>query len=93
MPDYFTKWAEAITLQNQTAVCIAKELIKLCATYGLPEIVHSDQGRPFESISLTQTLEAIGPAELIFDSKRYETSRAKEWLSLGFEFHLELNIF
>ena len=32
----------------------------LCATYGLPEIVHSDQGRVFESTILRQTLEAFG---------------------------------
>ena len=58
--DYFTKWAEAIPLQNQTAVRITEELVKLCATYGLPEIVHSDQGRAFESTILRQTLEAFG---------------------------------
>ena len=58
--DYFTKWAEAIPLQNQTAVLITEELVKLCATYGLPEIVHSDQGRAFESTILRQTLEAFG---------------------------------
>ena len=58
--DYFTKWAEAIPLQNQTAVRITEELVKLCATYGLPEIVHSDQGRAFESTILRQTLQAFG---------------------------------
>ena len=58
--DYFTKWAEAIPLQNQTAVRITEELVELCATYGLPEIVHSDQGRAFESTILRQTLEAFG---------------------------------
>ena len=34
--------------------------MKLCATYGLLEIVHSDQGRAFESTILRQTLEAFG---------------------------------
>ena len=34
--------------------------MKLCATYGLPQIVHSDQGRVFESTILRQTLEAFG---------------------------------
>ena len=37
--------------------------MKLCATYSLPEIVHSDQGRAFESIILRQTLEAFGTKE------------------------------
>ena len=58
--DYFTKWAEAIPLQNQTTVCITEELVKLCVTYGLTEIVHSDQGWAFESTILRQTLEAFG---------------------------------
>ena len=52
--DYFTKWVEAIPLQNHIAVCITEELVKLCATYGLPEIVHSGQGRAFESTILRQ---------------------------------------
>ena len=34
--DYFTKWAAAIPLPNQTAVRITEELVKLCDTYGLP---------------------------------------------------------
>ena len=55
--DYFTKLAEAIPNQNQTAVFITEELVKLCATYGLPD---SDRGREFESTILRQTLEAFG---------------------------------
>ena len=33
--------------------------MKLCCTFGLPEIIHSDQGRAFESLLLHQTLEAL----------------------------------
>ena len=58
--DYFTKWAEAIPLQIQRGVHITEELVKLWATYGLPEIVHSEQGRALESTILRQTLEAFG---------------------------------
>ena len=58
--DYFTKWAEAIPLKNQTASTITTELIKVFATYGIPQTVHSDQGRNFESTLLRQTLEAFG---------------------------------
>ena len=50
--DYFMKWAEAIPLQDQTAARIACQLTKLFATYGQPEILHSDQGRNFESTVL-----------------------------------------
>ena len=47
--DYFTKWADKRPLKDQTAVRIKAELVKLFCTYGIPEIVHSDQGRNFES--------------------------------------------
>jgi len=43
-----TKWAEAIPLPNQTAGRITKEIIKVFSRYGIPDILHSDQGRNFE---------------------------------------------
>ena len=58
--DYFTKWATAIPLPDQTAVRITAELVKLFSMFGVPEILHSDQGRNFESTILRQTLEAFG---------------------------------
>ena len=45
---------------DQKAERITQELVKVCATMGLPEIVHSDQGRNFESTIFGQTLEAFG---------------------------------
>ena len=45
--DYFTKWADAIPLRDQTANWIT-------------EILHSDQGQKFESVILCQTLDAFG---------------------------------
>ena len=58
--DYFTKWAEAISMANQTATTITKEPVKVFSNYGLPEILHSDQGCNFESSLLQQTLDAFG---------------------------------
>ena len=58
--DYFTKWAEAISLKNQTAQLTTEALVKLCCTFGLPDIIHSDQGRAFESLLLCHTLDAFG---------------------------------
>ena len=58
--DYFIKWAEAISMANQTATTITRELVKVFSNYGLPEILHSDQGRNFESSLLQQTLDAFG---------------------------------
>ena len=58
--DYFTKWVEAIPMPDQTAVRIAQELTKIFSAFGIPRIVHSDQGPNFESTVLKQTLSAFG---------------------------------
>ena len=58
--DYFTKWADAIPLPNQTAATITAELVKIFGMFGLPDILHSDQGRNFESTILQQTLDTFG---------------------------------
>ena len=42
--DYFTKWADAIPLHNQRAATISAEMVKVFCTYGIPDIIHSDQG-------------------------------------------------
>ena len=60
MQDYFTKWADAKPVRDQTAATISTELVKLLCTYGIPEIIHSDQGANFESIFIEQKLEAFG---------------------------------
>ena len=58
--DYFTKWADAIPIPDQTAPRITSELIKFFSVYGPPQILHSDQGRNFESTILAQALDAFG---------------------------------
>ena len=47
-------------MANQTATTITRELVKVFSKYGLSEILHSDQGRNFESSLLQQTLDAFG---------------------------------
>ena len=48
--DYFTKWVWAVALPNQEARTIAEALIENVFTpFGLPRIIHTDQGRNFES--------------------------------------------
>ena len=46
----FTKWAEAFAIPNQRATTCARVLLKnwVCP-YGVPDSIHSDQGRNFES--------------------------------------------
>jgi len=45
-----TEWADAISIPNQTASQITEELTKAFSCYGIPQVLHSDQGRNFESI-------------------------------------------
>ena len=47
--DYFTKWATAIPMADQTATHIKTELTRLLSVMGLPQVVHSNQGANFES--------------------------------------------
>ena len=57
-----TEWVEAIPIPNQTAKRITTELVNIFSRYGL---LHSDQGRNFESTILHQTLDAFGVAKCL----------------------------
>ncbi len=49
--DYFTRWVWAVALPDQEARTIAEVLVEQVFTnFGLPRIIHTDQGRNFESI-------------------------------------------
>ena len=48
--DYFTSWAEAYAIPNQEAETVAKKLTnEMFCRFSIPEQLHSDQGRQFES--------------------------------------------
>ena len=52
--DYFTRWVEAYPIPNLEAITVAKKLTdELFFRFSLPEQLHSDQGRQFESEILT----------------------------------------
>ena len=48
--DYFTKWLEAFPMANQRAETIVEKLTIHFCRFGIPQELHSDQGRNFESI-------------------------------------------
>ena len=58
--DYFTKWVEAVPLRDQTTASISAAVIKICCSFGVPDLLHSDQGRNFESHLFHQVLSAFG---------------------------------
>ena len=76
LQDYFTKWADAVPLPDQTASRITTALIKFFCTYGPPQIIHSDQGRNFESTIFKQVLEAFGVR------KSRTTHKGMVWLNV-----------
>ena len=48
--DYFTKWPEAYPIPSQDAVTVANVLVtSFFSRFGVPNELHSDQGRNFES--------------------------------------------
>ena len=47
--DYFTCWMESYPIPNQEAIIIAKKLTELFCRFSLPEQLHLDKGRQFES--------------------------------------------
>ena len=60
--DYLTKWAEAIPLWDQTAASISAAVIKICCSFGVPDIVYLDQGKNFETHLFHQVLSASNSA-------------------------------
>ena len=48
--DYFSKWPEAYAIPDQEAETVADALLEgMLSRFGVPETLHSDQGRTFES--------------------------------------------
>ena len=48
--DYFTRWTEAYALPNQEAGTVARKVVdEFFFRFSLPEQIHSDQGKQFES--------------------------------------------
>lgn len=48
--DYFSKWMEAYPIPDQTAVTVADKFVnEFVCRFGVPEVLHTDQGRNFES--------------------------------------------
>ena len=48
--DYFTKWVECFPMSNMEAGTVAKIVVEEVVTkFGIPNKIHSDQGRQFES--------------------------------------------
>ena len=53
--DYFTKWTEAYPMRNMEAQTVARILTNEFITrFGVPEVLHTDQGANFESTQMKE---------------------------------------
>lgn len=59
--DYFTKWPEAYAVPDQSAMTTAEKLVEeMFSRFGVPEELHSDQGRNFESQVFGEVCRRLG---------------------------------
>ena len=59
--DYFTKWPEAYAIADMEAETVADALVEgMFCRFGVPETLHSDQGRNFESKVFAAMCERLG---------------------------------
>ncbi|RXN05567.1 Retrovirus-related Pol poly from transposon [Labeo rohita] len=59
--DYFTKWPEAYAVPDQSASTSAQRLVdEMFTRFGVPDELHSDQGRNFESRLFSEVCQRLG---------------------------------
>ena len=59
--DHFTKWCEAFPTKDQRASTVAQILVsRVFSRFGPPTVLHSDQGRNFESILMHEIYNLMG---------------------------------
>ncbi|XDV44325.1 hypothetical protein PO909_012625 [Leuciscus waleckii] len=59
--DYFTKWPEAYAVPDQSASTTAQRLVdEMLARFGVPDELHSGQGRNFESRLFSEVCQRLG---------------------------------
>nr|VZI49393.1 unnamed protein product [Spirometra erinaceieuropaei] len=61
MVDFFTKLAEAAPLPDQTTATVADAIMSTwVARFGVPDVIHSDQGANFESLLVHELCSRLG---------------------------------
>ena len=61
MMDHFTKWCEAFPTKDQKAATVANTLVsRVFSRFGPPTVIHSDQGRNFDSTLMHEIYNIMG---------------------------------
>ena len=59
--DYFSKWMEAYPIPDQTAETVVEKFVsKFVCRFGVPKVLHSDQGQNFESKVFKEMCDILG---------------------------------
>ena len=59
--DYFSKWVEVYPIPDQTAKTVAEKFVQeFVCRFGVPQVLHSDQGRNFESQVFAEMCSILG---------------------------------
>ena len=59
--DYFSKWTEAFPIKDKCAYTVADVLVsKIILRFGMPLVIHSDQGREFENRLMKSLCSLLG---------------------------------
>jgi len=61
LTDYFTRYAIAIPVPEITVEVVARALVeKIFCYFGIPAVIHTDQGQPFTSQTMSMVSKALG---------------------------------
>jgi hypothetical protein len=59
--DYFSKWTECFSMRNMEAETVAQLIVKqMIVRFGVPYLIHSDQGTQYESLLFKETSKLLG---------------------------------
>ncbi|KAK3108106.1 hypothetical protein FSP39_001369 [Pinctada imbricata] len=76
--DYFSKWPEAVAIQDKRAETVAASLYNIIMRLGFPAVYSSDQGREFVNSTLQSLLAKTKSAQRIFSSYHPQTNGLTE---------------
>lgn len=89
--DYFTKWPEAYALPDQEAETVADALIEgMFSRFGTAEVIHSDQGRNFESRVFAAMCERLGMEKTRTTPLHPQSDGLVEWFNLTMQQQLAI---
>ena len=80
--DYFSKWTEAFPIKNKCADTVADVLVrKIILRFGMPLVIHSDQGREFENGLMKSLCNLLGCVKTRTAPYHPESDGMVEWFN------------